>query len=154
LVQNLPFAPMLHAWQHGRRDIIEDIDMPGAKKLIDRMYADVLSNRQPPYSMPGGVYDALTDTNGTMYGISTPEALQAKALFEESEGIDIVAPAAVGVAGLVKAVEEDALNRDDLILLNITGGGVERLKEDFTLHHLQPEFKLTSPNIDIGLFLR
>ncbi|MDF1558465.1 MAG: cysteate synthase, partial [ANME-2 cluster archaeon] len=64
LVQNLPFAPMLHAWQHGRRDIIEDIDMPGAKKLIDRMYADVLSNRQPPYSMPGGVYDALTDTNG------------------------------------------------------------------------------------------
>jgi len=154
LVQNLPFAPMLHAWELGRRDIVEDIDMPGAKKLIDRMYADVLSNRQPPYSMPGGVYDALTDTNGALYGISTPEALQAKALFEESEGIDIVAPAAVGVAGLVKAVEEDALNRDDLILLNITGGGVERLKEDFTLHHLQPEFKLTSPNIDMGLFLR
>ncbi|MCL7413360.1 MAG: cysteate synthase [ANME-2 cluster archaeon] len=154
LVQNLPFAPMLHAWQHDRREIIEDIDMPGAKKLIDRMYADVLSNRHPPYSIPGGVYDALIDTNGTMYGISTHEAQQAKALFERSEGIDIVAPAAVGVAGLVKAVEEDALNRDDLILLNITGGGVERLKEDFTLHHLQPEFKLDSPDIDIELLLR
>jgi cysteate synthase len=154
LIQNLPFAPMLHAWQHGRQEIIEDIDMPDAKNLIDRMYADVLSNRHPPYSIPGGVYDALIDTNGDMYGITTHEAMQAKTLFERSEEIDIVAPAAVGVAGLVKAVEEDVLNKDDFILLNITGGGIERLKEDFTLHHLQPEFKLDSPDIDIGQILR
>jgi len=154
LIQNLPFAPILNAWQHTRSDIVEEIDMPDPKKLIDRMYADVLSNRHPPYSMPGGVYDALTDTNGAMYGISTPEARQAKTLFERSEGIDIVAPAAVGVAGLIKAVQEDALNKDDFILLNITGGGVERLKEDFTLHHLQPEFKLDSQDIDIELIVR
>ncbi|MCG7848822.1 MAG: cysteate synthase [ANME-2 cluster archaeon] len=154
LIQNLPFAPILNAWQHSRRDIVEEIDMPDPKKLIDRMYADVLSNRHPPYSMPGGVYDALTDTNGAMYGISTQEARQAKTLFERSEGIDIVAPAAVGVAGLVQAVQEDALNKDDFILLNITGGGVERLKEDFTLHHLQPEFKLDSQDIDIELIVR
>ncbi len=154
LIQNLPFAPILNAWQNGRRDIVEEMDMPNPKKLIDRMYADVLSNRYPPYSIPGGVYDALTDTNGAMYGISTPEAQQAKTLFERSEGIDIVAPAGVGVAGLVKAVEEDALNKDDFILLNITGGGVERLKKDFTLHHLQPEFKLDSQDIDIELVVR
>ena len=70
LSQNLPFVPMYNAWEAGRRDIIKDIDMPEPKKLIHEMYADILSNREPPYSVPGGVYDALCATNGSMYAIS------------------------------------------------------------------------------------
>ncbi|MCK4928310.1 MAG: cysteate synthase [Methanosarcinales archaeon] len=154
LIQNLPFAPMLHAWQHGRREIVEHVDMPNPKQLIDGMYADVLSNRHPPYSMPGGVFDALSETNGDVSGISTSEAQNARRLFEQAEGIDIVAPAAVGVAGLVKAVEDGAVKKDEFILLNITGGGVERLKMDFTLYHLEPEFKVDSPDMDIEHIVR
>ncbi|MCL7415856.1 MAG: cysteate synthase [ANME-2 cluster archaeon] len=154
LMQNLPFAPMLSAWHQGRREIVEEVDMPQPKRLIDRMYADVLSNRHPPYSMPGGVYDALTDTNGGVYGISRSEAEQAKALFEDVEGIDIVAPAAVGVAGLVKAVENGTVKKDGLILLNITGGGVDRLKEDYSLYSIQPEFRFDSPDVNIEHLLQ
>jgi len=65
LSQNLPFVPMFNAWKDKRRDIVKDIDMPEPKRLIHEMYADILSNREPPYSVPGGVYDALCASDGT-----------------------------------------------------------------------------------------
>jgi cysteate synthase len=121
LAQNLPFAPMLHAWNAGRREIIAETDMPDAKKSIAEMYSDVLSNRSPPYSVRGGVYDALKATDGTMYGITQAEAVRAKRLFEEREGIDILPPAAVAVAALVQACDRGAL-KGRKVLLNITSG--------------------------------
>lgn len=138
LAQNLPFAPMFNAWKAGRREIIKDTDMPDAKKLIHEMYADILSNREPPYSITGGVYDALCSTNGTMYGISNSEAKTAQGLFERAEGIDIFPPAAVAVASLIQAVESGKVKDDEHILLNITGGGVKRLERDYRLHKIEP----------------
>ena len=138
LAQNLPFAPMLNAWNDGRREIIKDIDMPHPKELIHEMYADILSNREPPYSVGGGVFDALSATNGEMYGITNNDAKTALGLFERLEGIDIFAPAGVAVASLVKAVESGGVNKDDFISLNITGGGFKRLEEDYTPYTLEP----------------
>lgn len=138
LAQNLPFAPMLNAWEAGRHDIINEIDMPDPKKLIHEMYADILSNREPPYSVGGGVYDALCATNGEMYGITNNDARKALELFERLEGIDIFPPAAVAVAALVKAVENQEVDKDEHISLNITGGGLKRLEEDFTLYNIEP----------------
>ena len=40
-------------------------------------------------------YDALKDTNGDIFAVSNDEANAAKALFEETEGIDIYHAAAV-----------------------------------------------------------
>ena len=133
LAQNLPFVPMYSAQQARRREIIPELDMKDAKKQVEETYATVLTNRAPPYGVTGGLYDALVDTEGIMYAITREEALEAKALFESLEGIDILPPSAVAAASLLKAVEAGNVGRDEAILLNIAGGGYKRLKEDFTL---------------------
>jgi cysteate synthase len=138
LSQNLPFAPMFHAWNAKRREIIKDLDMPNPKELIHKMYADILSNREPPYSVQGGVYDALCSTSGTMYGISNDDTKDAQRLFERFEGIDIFPPAAVAVASLMEAVNSHKVDAEDHICLNITGGGVKRLEMDYSLHKIEP----------------
>lgn len=138
LSQNLPFVPMYNAWNEGRRDIIKDIDMPEPKKLIHEMYADILSNREPPYSVAGGVYDALCSTDGSMYALSNSEAKSAVSLFERLEGIDIFPPAGVAVASLIQALEGEKVGTDEHIVLNITGGGVKRLERDYHLYRIEP----------------
>ena len=149
LAQNLPFVPMLSAWNAGRRDIVPKIDMLNPKKHIDEMYADVLSNRAPPYSVTGGLFDALTDTNGLMYGITNDEAKEAKTLFETLEGIDILSPSAVAVASLIKSVDAGNVAKDDVILLNIAGGGTERLKEDYSLTKIHPIANAKNPDVPL-----
>ncbi len=139
LSQNLPFVPMFNAWNAGRREIIKDIDMPDPKKLIHEMYADILSNREPPYSVAGGVYDALCSTRGAMYAISNSDTMKAQHFFERYEGIDIFPPAGVAVASLIEAVNNHKVDSEDHILLNITGGGVKRLELDHTLYRIEPE---------------
>ena len=59
LAQNEPFTPMVSAWRNRRREIIPSIDMPDARESVTRVMSDVLTNRNPPYSIRGGVYDAL-----------------------------------------------------------------------------------------------
>jgi cysteate synthase len=149
LSQNLPFVPMYNAWKAGRRDIIPELDMKDAKKQVEETYATVLTNRAPPYGVTGGLYDALVDTKGIMYAITREEALEAKALFENLEGIDILPPSAVAVASLLKAVDAGNVSKDDIILLNIAGGGYRRLKEDFTLFQIQPVATARSPEIPL-----
>lgn len=154
LSQNLPFAPMYHAWKAGRREILADKDMPEPKKLIHEMYADILSNREPPYSVPGGVYDALCSTKGEMYGISNIDARKAQLLFERYEGIDIFPPAAVAVASLIEAVNECKVDAEDHILLNITGGGVKRLEQDHSIYRIEPESFAENANVPLNEIIR
>ena len=66
----------------------------------------MLSNRKPPFGLAGGLYDALKDTDGDILAVSNAEANAAKALFEETEGIDIYHAAAVATASLQQAVEK------------------------------------------------
>jgi cysteate synthase len=149
LAQNLPFVPMSNAWKDRRREIIPELDMKNAKKQIEETYAQVLTNRAPPYEVTGGLYDALTDTDGIMYAITREEALEAKALFESLEGIDILPPSAVATASLLKAVEAGNVKKDETILLNLAGGGYERLKKDFTLHQIEPVAVAKNPDIPL-----
>jgi len=142
LAQNVPNAPIYDAWT-GRGVKEEQLVAPAD------MYDDVLFNRRPPYSVRGGVKDALEATDGRVYGISNNEADDAKRLFEESEGIDILNAAAIAVAALIQAVKSEsesaAVEPNDIILLNITGGGISRLKEDFALNMLQPDATISRP---------
>lgn len=149
LAQNLPFVPMYNAWQEKRREIIPELDMKDAKKQVEETYATVLTNRTPPYGVMGGLYDALTDTDGIMYAITREEALEAKALFESLEGIDILPPSAVATASLLKAVEEGNVSKDETILLNLAGGGYKRLKEDYTLYQIEPVATAKNPDISL-----
>ncbi len=140
--QNLPFAPMFSAWQDGRAEIIADKDMRNAEEAIKKMYADVLSTRNPPYSVKGGVYDMLGSSNGRIYGITNEECRIAEKLFESEEGIDLDPAASVVCASLIKAVDEGFVKKDAKILLNITGGGYKRLREDYKMYEIEERMEL------------
>lgn len=134
LAQNLPCAPLIGMWADNA--VIKDtVD----KKCPKDMYDDVLFNRKPPFSIMGGVQDALRTTAGRMYGIDNNAAAHAQELFEELEGIDITPAAAIAVAALMEAVEKGTINKNDSIVLNITGGGMERLRRDYNLYSITPD---------------
>ncbi|GAA5261496.1 cysteate synthase [Methanocalculus sp. MC3] len=129
LAQNLPFIPLVSAWQARRREIIPEIDMPHAEEAIAAVNADVLTNRRPPYAVLGGLFDALSACGGRMYGITNAAAESAGRLFEETEGIDPDPAAAVACAALLAAVESGRIGEDACVLLNITGGGYKAVPE-------------------------
>ncbi len=137
LAQNLPFAPMVKAWESRSSELSPNDLRP---ELISEITTRVLSNRYPAYSVQGGVYDALKSTGGMMYGIENDEVIEAMDLFEKAEGIDIVPASGVAVAALLRATKEDKVKRNDKILLNITGGGEVRLKKDKGRHVVEPIF--------------
>lgn len=125
LGQNLPFAPMLHAWEQGSRTLFPDDLKP---ELISHITTRVLSTRYPAYSVSGGVYDALSATGGRMYGVDNDQVYAGMEMFEKAEGIDVVPASGVAVAVLRDAVNTGAISRSDTVLLNITGGGEARLR--------------------------
>lgn len=149
LSQNLPFVPMFSAWSARRRIIDPSVDMRDAKKSIEKLYADVLSNRNPAYSVKGGVFDALTNTGGEMYAVTDSEAKDAARLFEDLEGIDIVPAAAVAAACLVQAASSGAISPSEIVLLNITGGGLKRVREDKGCYQLKPSIRVARPDEDL-----
>jgi cysteate synthase len=134
LAQSFPNSPIFYSWKN----------MEPRYTKAEETYDDVLFNRKPPYEIKGGVKDALINTGGQVYGVSNHEAENAKKVFEQSEEIDIINAPAVAVAALIKAVESRTIGRNDIALLNITGGGMARLKEDFDMNMLQPDASISS----------
>ncbi|MFW5982967.1 MAG: cysteate synthase, partial [bacterium] len=59
-------------------------------------------------------------------------------LFEKLEGIDIHPAAAIASASLIKAVKEEKVDRNAIIMLNITGGGENLFKQENSLYYLKP----------------
>ena len=47
------------------------------------------------------------------------------------------------MAALEQAVRAGSVAPKDIILLNITGGGVARIKEEYTLHTLKPNITVS-----------
>ncbi len=146
LSQNLPYVPIYMSWKSRRRELIEIEDDDG-KRLIQQISAQVLSNRCPPYSCTGGVFDVLTETRGDMLTADNLEALHAKRLFEETEGIDIDPASAVAFATLLKASRYDGIERDAPVLLNITGGGRRRQRLDKHLIPARPTLELDEEEV-------
>ena len=135
--QNKPFVPMYDAWKQDSRALLP-YDADQARRDAAAICAPVLSNRKPPYALAGGLYDALKDTNGDILAVSNEEAQQAKTLFQETEGRDIYSAAAVALASLVQAINNNKVNADDVVMLNITGGGEKEFQEAHKLYHLEP----------------
>ena len=137
LSQNIPFHPMHDAWQVRSRALLP-MDDNDCRHKIEKINAKVLSNRRPPYSLAGGLFDALVDTNGAFFLASNEEATAAARLFEATEGNDIHPAAAVATASLINAVKENNVEKDAVIMLNITGCGEERFKREHALFMLKP----------------
>ncbi len=137
LGQNLPFAPMLHAWEKGSRSLFtEDLD----PELISQITTRVLSTRYPAYSVQGGVFDLLTSAGGGMYGVENEAVYAGMDEFLAAEGIDLVPASGVAVAVLKDAVRKGAIKKSDTVLLNITGGGEAKLREVKRTHMVLPKF--------------
>ena len=136
--QNKPFVPMYVAWRKDSRALLP-YDADQARRDAAEICAPVLSNRKPPYSLAGGLYDALKDTDGDILAVSNEEAQAAKALFLETEGRDIYSAAGVALASLVQAINNNKVKPDDVVMLNITGGGEKEFQEAHQLFHLEPD---------------
>src|SRR3989339_311448 len=141
--QNEPFTPMYDARMAGSRDITY-INEDDARENALKIAAKVLSNRRPPYGVPGGLFDAISDTGGSIEKATNSEMESSLSLFEECEGIDIHPAAGVALAGMIKSLESGKALKDSLLMLNITGGGEKRFKNDFNLVSLKPHKVLSN----------
>lgn len=134
--QNTPFQPIHDAWKADSRALLPFND-DEARKQVEIIDAKVLSNRKPPYSIVGGLFDAMKDAGGDVLLATNEEAKKAAQLFFNKEGVDIHPAAAIATATLIK--EAKNLNPDSIVMLNITGAGEEKFKSENELFYLQPE---------------
>lgn len=137
LMQNHPFTPMYDAWRAQKRELFP-VNDDNARVHAGSIVAKVLSNRKPPYSIAGGVFDALSDTCGSMESVTNDEASVYLGMFERLEGVDIHPAAAVALAGLHKAVQKGEVGTKDIIMLNITGGGEKLFKSENKVYYAKP----------------
>ncbi len=136
--QNAPFVPLHDAWQVRSRAMLP-FDENEARRQVEHIDAKVLSNRKPPYSLAGGLFDALSDSGGDVLVATNEEARAAANLFERTEGVDIHPAAAVATATLIESARNGRVNPDALIMLNITGGGENKYKTEKKLFFLKPD---------------
>jgi len=143
LSQNAPFLPIYQAWKDGA---------PAAwpaqtEEEKEPLFAGVLANRTPPYSIRGGVADAMAASGGAIYAVSNEDAREAAGRFARWEGIDLEPAAAVAVASLSQALADGAVRREDLILLNLTGGGFDLIQRDFGCRPVPPDLVLDEASL-------
>lgn len=134
LCQNAPFAPLFEAWHAGGAAPAEREHEPLAREL---------TNRRPPFAVRGGVREALVESGGDVLCADNGAALAAMALFEETEGVDVEPGAGVALAALAEAARTGRVTRDELVLLNITGGGRARQARDLALVPAEPWLRVT-----------
>jgi cysteate synthase len=141
LCQNLPFTPIFDAWRMNLRSPQGSTD--DFRNAIKQVYADELTNWMPPFATRGGVHDSLTESHGDVLVTSNAAAQLAANTFLELEGIDIEPAAGVAVACLQDAVAQGRVEREAVVLLNITGGGRRRLARDYSLVPAEPKLRLS-----------
>jgi cysteate synthase len=139
--QNDPFTIMYDSWKRHSRQLV-DMTPDQARKAASEIDAKVLSNRKPPYSLAGGLFDAMEDAGGDMFKVSNTELRYWKKRFAELEGIDIHDASAVAVASLAQAVCEGSVKNEETIMLNITGGGEELAKSENEVFYAKPHLVL------------
>ena len=131
--QNSPFTIMYDSWKADSRELLP-LTPQESRRNAEVILAKVLSNRKPPYSLAGGLYDALKATGGDMFKINNDEIVYWMLQFFQSEGVDIIPASAAAVASLAKALEEGKVQKDETVMLNITGGGMlNATRKGFTL---------------------
>ena len=138
VAQNEPFTLMYDSWKAGSRALV-DLSPEEGRRQAEAVLATVLSNRKPPYSLAGGLFDVLKASGGDFYLASNNDIIYWLLQFRNREGYDLLPAACVAVTALAKAVREGAVKKDEYIMLNCTGGG--------TLGALARGFILKEPDL-------
>lgn len=136
--QNAPFVPMYDAWRADSRAMLP-YDADKARRDVAIIDAKVLSNRKPPYGIKGGLYDALKATDGEILVATNMQGRKAAKLFKELEGVDIHPAAGIATATLIKAVQDGKIDKDAIVMLNITGAGEEAFKAEHDVVYKEPD---------------
>jgi cysteate synthase len=147
LAQNAPFTPIYDSWRRGRRELV-DMDPSFGRNLVAGIVAKVLSNQRPPYSVIGGMFDVLCESQGDVFSVGNEEALQAMKIFERCEGIDIDPAAGVAVAALMNAAGTGQISSKADVLLHITGGGARKRAASKKLFLASPDLQLPFDELD------
>ena len=141
VAQNKPFTLLHDSWKAGKRDLAA-LDPEVGRHQAESILAKVLSNRKPPYSLAGGLYDALMDSKGDTFLASNDDIIYWILQFRNLEGYDIFPAPACAVHALSTAIKEGKVGKDDVVMLNITGGGsLAAMAKGY--HLLEPELVLS-----------
>ncbi len=105
-----------------------------SRQKAEIILGKVLSNRKPPYSLAGGLFDVLEKSNGDMFKVSNDEIVSWVIRYFSAEGYDIFPASACAVASLKQALDAGIVKKDETVMLNITGGGMlNATKKGFVL---------------------
>jgi cysteate synthase len=133
LSQNSEFCLVHDAWQKRTFELT-----PASEAIHPHVFSDVLLNRAPAYSVRGGLFDMLVESDGATYAVEYKDAEDAFEMFKRTEGIDPFSAGAVALASLKQAIYRGEVHRDDSILLNISGGGGQRFKANHETEVIEP----------------
>lgn len=122
VAQNAPFTLLHDSWKMHQRQLVELSPAQG-RRQAEVILAKVLSNRKPPYSLAGGLYDVLLSSNGDTFTCTNDDIMYWILQFRNLEGYDLFPAASAAVAALSQAVWEGRVKKDEYIMLNCTGGG-------------------------------
>ncbi|MFN4133287.1 MAG: threonine synthase [Candidatus Hadarchaeales archaeon] len=92
-----------------------------------------------PKTIAGGLIDpfpwdadtalpALNKTDGIAVAVSDREILEAEKLLARREGIFAEPSGAAGIAGLKKLLEDGSVDKSDVVVVEVTGGGLKDIK--------------------------
>ena len=126
LIQNAPFAPMVDAWRQGHKHL-RPMASSEVRDKLGRVSASVLSNATPPYSIVGGVYDCLKESDGDMMAVQNDAIGAAQKLVADCLDFVPCEAASAACAGMIEAVRTGVVDPEDEVLLHLTGGGFAEL---------------------------
>ena len=121
--QNAPFTIMYDSWKAHSRSLLP-ISPEESRSKAELILAKVLSNRKPPYSIAGGLFDVLEKSGGDMFKVSNEDIVYWLIRYMGVEGYDIFPASACAVASLKQALDSGQVDPKETVMLNVTGGGV------------------------------
>lgn len=122
VAQNKPFTLIYDSWKARSRSLVE-LQPETGRRQAEIILAKVLSNRKPPYSLHGGLFDILEVSNGDVFLADNEDIMFWMMKYRNLEGYELLPAACVAVTALAKAVENGTVKKDEFIMLNCTGGG-------------------------------
>lgn len=142
--QNAPFTLIYDSWKAHSRELLP-ISPEDGRRNAEVILAKVLSNRKPPYSLAGGLFDVLEASHGDAFTASNEEIMFWLLQFRNLEGYELLPAPCTAVSALAQAVKNGTVKPDEYIMLNCTGGGnIGAMSKGFVLH--EPELVL-SPDL-------
>ena len=121
--QNAPFTIMYDSWKAHSRELVPMTPEEG-RQNAEVILGKVLSNRKPPYSLAGGLFDVLEKSGGDMFKVFNDEIVSWVVKYFSLEGYDLFPASACAVSSLKQALDAGIVKHDETVMLNVTGGGM------------------------------